>query len=197
MERQLSDLLEELEAILRKANAQLLDQMNPRLDDEKISSYEKQVQVEFSEDVRQLYRWKNGTRLSEGRTIAQQNLFGFGIFYPLQDVIGGYKAFYPEDQLKKHMLPIFGSGGGDYLFVNVNKSGGTSGMVFLYSPALLYTEVPSAYCDSLSSMISCIITCYKNGIYKFDIKQNELVIDYESEDKVFSQLNPRSSFWKV
>jgi hypothetical protein len=196
MTEQLMTYLHELELTLRTTANPILHHLNEGLIDSEIASFEKQMNIEFYSDIYALYRWRNGTAITGEATIGEQSLFSSGIFYSLQDVVNGYNYFYSADHLKKGMLPIFGSGGGDYFFVNTNHGTGTFGMVFLYSPTLFYSEVPVSYCDSLVSLFACISYCYQDGIYSASSKGDGLQIDYDREQEVFRKHNPNSHFWR-
>ena len=197
MNYDIGSLLLNLETVLEALNSPILQHLEDGLSDTEITRYETETRVVFTPEIRELFKWKNGTRLSELHTIGEQSLFGFGIFYSAQDVVKGYRYFYPNDPLKKDMLPIFGSGGGDYLLVNANQNSGTVNMVYLYSPAILYSEAPTSYCDSLSSLVSCVNYCYENSIYRFSPNEPGLIVDHQAEHEVFKINNPRSSFWRM
>lgn len=55
------DLLEKYEAILAERAPHVLDALQPGLNESRIAELEKQHDFELSDDLRALYRWRNGT----------------------------------------------------------------------------------------------------------------------------------------
>src|SRR6516225_5507290 len=55
-----AQILAELEAIMRNKAPQVLDQMQTGLSDQEITALERQAGIQLPDEIRALYRWRNG-----------------------------------------------------------------------------------------------------------------------------------------
>lgn len=84
------------------------------LTDEEIAALEKKYTVTLPEDLRELYKWKNGQRDSD------ENFVNNSIFVPLEDVLVAHEEltamigydFEIENWWNAQWLPVFENGGG-------------------------------------------------------------------------------------
>jgi hypothetical protein len=95
---------------------------------------------------------------------------------------------------KKEFFPVFSSGGGDYILINLNAKKNVFGQLFLCSPSILMTNKPIAIYDSLNSLFTTLLEIYRQKGYYF--KGGFLEIDFNMEESISKRMNPNSNFWK-
>jgi hypothetical protein len=196
MKSKLFKFLTELELVLKEFNYPIINKFNDGKNEEEITEYLDNIKFPNRKDVVELYMWKNGVNgLYQGTNIEQLELFANGIMFSLEFAISMYALeVRVEKKFKKTFLPMFTSGGGDYILMNFDVKSKSYGQLFLYSTSILMTETPMPIYDSLESLFETVLSVYKGKGYYFT--EDVFKVDYDIEKKISKQLNPKSDFWK-
>jgi hypothetical protein len=72
--------------------------------------------------VYDLYQWKNGTSISDDKSLGELWLFPMGTFLSFQIAVDRYMSLACKDEYwKPFMFPLFQSGGGDYFLIDCDN----------------------------------------------------------------------------
>lgn len=182
------DELRNLEEELRRIDAPVQKYFNAGLSEAEIRNLFRQIGLTPSEELIQIYTWRNGLRYKE--LPSGKLSFGLnGVFFPLQDSIDMYRSFV-ADQFPL-FFPLFWD---DTFLINLNVGSKDYQMIFIYSPSLLITEPQSCY-DSLETMIHTLVTCFQKGIFSYDA-EGFFKEQHRLTAAVSRSINPLSIYWK-
>ena len=184
----LEPIISELEEQLQLKKAPVLNKFNPGLPEKEIREHLKAIKIE-NELLIELFSWKNGVN-SDYLAVGEFEFFSFGTMFSLKDAIEHYEPAIAENIWDKTLFPVFI--GTDHILFDTSK--GKDGKLWLYSPSLLLSDKPVTIYDSVTRMLGTIIECYRFGAYDFNGK-GELEINYELEEQISAQLNPKSRYW--
>jgi hypothetical protein len=196
-------LLEQLDIALQKKNAPLYSILKPPLTDAEIMARSKDLRYPLPEDVKDLYRWKNGTDDEKRNSLGELQMFSLNVFFPLDRLIDFYLnelgsiQDYPLET--SHLFPIFQSGIGEQTFMDIALTSKTFGKIYYYSRwEIELVETIVSYADSLESLLASVIECYEKDIYY--LRKGTSVLERlndQLECAVFLKHNPNSDYWKV
>jgi hypothetical protein len=188
------NILTALELFLRDINAPILDKLGPGIDKTDIELFAKKSNLFFDEEIYELYEWRNGIANPNENIIGEMTLFTNGIFYCLEEAIRTYKSYALDlGSWDQRFFPLFSSGGGDFLLVNLGERNSDK-HVFLYSPPLLYSSELISIYDSLEKLFISVFECYKREAYYFEDNVLEKNINLEFE--ICIKNNPNAAYWK-
>lgn len=152
----------------------------------------------YDEALIEFYTWKNGTSKSDytNSLIEELEILPDLIMLSVEDAVEAYSTNTKENKIwPPRMVPLFTNGGGDYLLLQIDPEIETSGMIFLFAPSLLLSELPQTIYDSLDKFFLTAIQCIEKGAFTTNIK-NEFEIDYDLKYKISYDINPKSDYWK-
>lgn len=193
MERALTILLNKLFLELKSINSFLANSLNPGLDEATIKNAIPTEGLIFSQELIELYQWKNGTKLGKG-LLGTYSFFPASIFMDLEHAINFYHLRAGKDEYwTELMFPIFGSGG-DYYLIDLNQNSPTFNMIYYYSPSSIDFDTTITFYDSLLTCFETIYKCYREKA--FYISNSGLYSDGEKEVEIAKKLNPKSEFWE-
>lgn len=172
-----------------------LSNMKEGLGDDVINGFEKQFKVNLPEYLKAAYRVYNGADMDD-KTIGELYLFPNGIFLPLEEALEIYDYNKTDKYWPETYFPIFTSGGGDYLVVQL-EAGQDQNRIYLYSPSNVDFEIITSFYDNPDSMIDSIIRCYEKGVYFIKDGMTDWSLTPSDEARVCKDLNPRSEYWKI
>lgn len=192
--KQLKELLSEFENNLKEQHAPILSKLSPGISLEKIENIFKQNGIE-NNSLKELYHWRDGISYNSGWTVGELDFFSFGILMSLEDMIKHQSILsIPTGMQNKLLLPVFATGGGDYILFNVDNNSKDYNRLLLYAPMLVLSKTPMPIYDTLESFFETINECYEAGAYKFN-ETGKLDIDYELEQEISKRLNSASEYW--
>ncbi len=190
----MNELLSRFRAILIQSGFLFDENISDGISREEIFKVGYELGIQFTQDVIDLYTWRNGTKNPNEKRIGEMTLFSNGIFSSIEESKGVYEYYTVKWGIwPKGYFPIFGSGGGDYLLLNLNKDDKTSDMILIYSPPILLSVKPVTIYDSLHNLVDSVIKCYDAGAYYFSNNMLESGVDLEF--KICSENNPKSEYW--
>lgn len=114
----MKDALILLDQLLKELRQEFYQKLNDGLDEKAINDLEKEFNLELPEDLKSLYRWKNGQTDKCYESFINNSMFislreSLEINTELNPMIG--TDFEEENWWNKGWLPIFHNGGGDYI----------------------------------------------------------------------------------
>jgi hypothetical protein len=190
------DKLSQIKNCLNNINAPVLNYLK-----ESIPIKEMEVVInqfmsikQIPEEVILLYLWHNGTRTFQG--IPAENFYLFPTYFlnSVEDI----KLLLEENSLlfiEKKMLPIFSSGRGEYLTIDLKSK--EKSKIFCAEPwnsdsgSDIYTDIY----DNFDTMFDTIINCFKNKIYYIS-NDGLLSMDFDKAWEIAKIMNPNSQYWK-
>jgi cell wall assembly regulator SMI1 len=190
-----SDVYKKFFKFLKQINHPVLFNLNKGLSVTEIIDLESKFNKKLPNYIKDLYHLYNGTNVND-KTIGELLMFPNGIFLSLEDGLEIYEWNTNNHYWEDTNFPLFTSGGGDYLFVQLN-SGENNGRIYFYSPSNVdFDGIISMY-DNLTQMLESIIKCYENNVYYIKDNSLEWISDPIQEAKISKELNPKSDYWKI
>lgn len=187
------ELLLKLENYLNEIEAPILNYLQEGTELFVEDSVLEQLPIE----VKLLYRWRNGTKLTEDTSLGKLWLFNFGVFLPIEQALTYYKEGINNlTKWDEGMFPLFASGGGEFYLIDCNKSSVNYGMIFHHSIGNIDFDIIITMYDSLNTFVNTIYQCYKEKAYYFS-NIGGIEFDVEKEKLISSALNPNSEYWKI
>lgn len=94
------------------------------------------------------------------------------------------------------MFPVFESLGGEFYLVDTNRSSPTYGFVFFYYRAAVNFETIISKYDSLETLLTSVIECFKTGAYSYN-RDQILTPQHLLAREINMRNNPRSAYWTL
>ena len=187
----LEKLLNQFESLLKEINAPILSLLQPG-----IEKFEGDFIVQkLPNEVKALYKWRNGTTIREGLELGKLWLFNFGIFLPFNISLETYKeAANNVIQWDEYKFPLFVSGGGEFYLVDCNPSSREYGMILYHSIGDIDFDITITKYDSVEAFIKTIHKCYEEKAYNFS-DNGAIHFDSKLEHQISVKFNPKSRYW--
>ncbi|MET6997059.1 SMI1/KNR4 family protein [Chitinophaga defluvii] len=189
------EILFDFEECLKHNLNDVYNLLQPGISYSKISSSLNDIGI-VNNKLIELYQWHNGINYNGETPVSRGNFFSNGQMLPLERALIHYDTHVSIKLWKNEYFPIFSNNSGDYILYDTNRDSSTFGMLLLFAPTVLLTPVPQTIYDSIESVFTTILACFRDGIYKYDKMNKELEIDFDLEGEISSKTNPRSDFWR-
>lgn len=179
---------------LRQKNKQLVNRIGAGLSVTEIEGVLRQLQVCLPSEVKYFFTQANGYKKNTNLKIDQLLFFENGMLMSLQKCALEYEYFrknLPEFSTK---FPLFDSGGGDFLLIDIDKNSPTFNQILIWSLPMLIVE-PVVIYDSFIKLISTAIRCHMVGAYRYNAEL-ELEIDYDKQSEESRRFNKNSTYWE-
>jgi len=194
----MKELLSQLDLVLKKKNVRLHKRLGDPLTDDTIDQLSKGIRFSLPDEVKDLYKWKNGTILIDNVSLGSFwlmplntfNDFKSNVYYYNQSAINN-----SDNRIPQNFFPIFQSGGGERTFIDINPESLSFGKLFFYTLSDPDVDIFSTYSDSLSSFLKSIIECYEEDAY-FCEKDGFLSSIEKRESQIFYKHNPGANYWR-
>ncbi|HTB30671.1 MAG TPA: SMI1/KNR4 family protein [Bacteroidia bacterium] len=202
MTAELSNELGILIKRLELLNAPVLRFLNPPIEEQKLIFFFNQYfpTATISEDIKDLFLLYNGTATDYVQAAEVFYLFPGFFFNSIEEIQEAIKADENIFEFKtKGFLPLFSSGRGEYLALNLNEFSNkpkTTPIYYLstWNPELeLYTTIY----DSFRQMLVTVNKCFKYDAYFMSSVHFMLDYDYKKYNKISKEMNPNSEYWKL
>jgi hypothetical protein len=190
MNKKISDTLNTILCYLEKLKQPVVTYMNAALDRESIINLFKVVSLNPSDELIELYQWRNGTKVIQGTALDDVQFFPGFHFLSLEDSISNYLAIQTDQRWNNNWFPIFANGGGDFYAIelfSVNE-GNTPVIGFILGESQQDIEY-----QNLSIMLLTLCESYKRKII-FKDKEGYLEMDDEAYEKVALECNSNIPF---
>ena len=185
----ITQLLNEIEKCLQQLDHPCVDHLNSGISSQQIQELFEEIPLKPTQDLHDLYSWRNGSKDCEGITLGDLALFPGFYLMSLEESIQTYLELRAREAWDKSWFPIFASGGGDFYAMILAPE--AQGQILGF---YVYEEEPQVEYQSLESMLQTFKECYKQGI----IVQNEqgyLDMDYRKHAEIAHEINPDVKIW--
>lgn len=192
----MKELLLDLDRVLRAKNFSLFERLGDPLTDDVIDQHASGLKFPLPYEVRELYKWKNGTILIDDVALGSFWLMPFNTFTDLDNSVQYHLQTLnrDSDKILSNLFPLFHSGGGERTFIDINPTSSSFGKIFFYTLSDPDVDVFSTYGDSLKLFVESIIKCYEDNIYYFE-DDGFLNCDEKRESQIFYMNNPAAKYW--
>jgi len=189
------ELLNTLEQTLQTVHPGIVQKLNEGLSKTEIDKVAASAQVTFTDEVYDLFTWKNGIQHTDFRSTGQLLLFPKGSPFTLLEAAHDYDLL----SITKHFFepnyfPLFCGGDENILLIDLDEDSNTYKTISLYSPPLLGNTSPMTIYDSFSSMLETAIAGYAQKAFWID--QDSLQVNNDAYYDIASNLNPISQYWQ-
>lgn len=180
----LIDAADEILAWLRQHQRVVVDLLQPGLSEDAVRA--EHTPFALSPGVAGLYRWRNGTRLSQEHALDDHYFVPGYYFLALEDALAARRTY--GDIEWKSWLPLFANGGGDFYVVDHQSGQILSFMNDLPDAAPIYASV--------TAMLKTAAACYRQGAY-FVGGDGLLDVNEEAEKQLARRHNPGIAYWEA
>jgi hypothetical protein len=187
--RALDEVVRHLGRLRRTATLQALQ---PSLTPQEVSQAEANLPFVLTEEVRALYRWRNGTRAETGDILSDLWFFPGYYLFSLDEAVQTFRERRLAPQWRKGWFPFFGNGAGDFYVVHCTRKAADAAPVigFLHGEP----EQDVEYLDVLR-MIETLAECYAQGAF-FVTPDGRLEMDDDTHRRIARQNNPGVDAWQ-
>lgn len=186
----MKDTLLKFESELRSIGAPVLKYFNDGLSREKIIDIFDEIHLKPTEDVIELFEWKNGT-LYEDIPTGKINFGENGCLLPLEDLRRTYLFAMIDKIYPKTFFPILTS---DDFLINLDESSKDYKKIFIYCPGLLILK-PITCFNSLPRMFETFAEGFRQKVLWYG-KDEYFTYDYKKYFALVREMNPNSRYWK-
>ncbi|MBO9691027.1 SMI1/KNR4 family protein [Chryseobacterium sp.] len=114
----MENTLQELDIHIKRLRPDFYDSLQDPLEEKDIQALEEQYKIRIAEDLKKLYRWKNGQESSSYEVFVNNSMLmtlenALNTAQELTAMIG--TDFDIENWWNRHWIPIFHNGGGSYI----------------------------------------------------------------------------------
>lgn len=162
-------LIIQLDNWLSENRADYYSSLLPGATDEEFSSLEDQLSLSLPDDLRALYRWRNGQHPSEFASFQDNRMFlSLRQISETKDTLDGMIGYDFDDPKwwRRGWIPFLSNGGGDYLCVDVSaEDGGAPGQLIAFWHDDGDREVEFS---SLTEWLGALVDSMGNGTVEFE-----------------------------
>jgi hypothetical protein len=197
LSREIEILIKNLESL----NVPVLELLNAPVREKELIKFlnEYFVGIPISKDIKGIFLWHNGTATDHIRPAEIFYLFpGFFLnsIEKIQNIMDAIESVYFVKE--KGFLPLFSSGRGEYLALNLNEFSNEPDSTPIYylstwNPSL---DVYTTMYDSLYQMFDTINECFKQEVYFMNSNNSWLDYDIKRRNRISRKMNPNSDYWK-
>ncbi|KAA2242532.1 SMI1/KNR4 family protein [Chitinophaga agrisoli] len=163
-------LLTALQQELTRVYPPVVAQLNAGASDQAIQETEQQLGFPLPEEVKNLYRWKDGINIGQEIPFKAHFMSSFGYFASLAEAAETYQYSVKENkELREKMFQLFSDGQGNLVLIDCDEPSKDYGKILLFDPFAVdekHTGLTVLY-DSLPAFLETMIACYREGIYSF------------------------------
>jgi len=192
MKKTVSELLNVILSILQKWNMPVCKLLNNGLSEGEIDAALKQVGLESTKELVEVYKWRNGTPVEEGTLLDDVQIIPGYHYLSLKDSISCYLAMKDDSRWNPSWFPVFTNGGGDFYAVDLSLSDSNSAPVVGFILGELEQEVEY---QSLTTMLHTFCDCYENNVV-FRTEDGYLEMDDDKQAEIALKHNPEVEFWQ-
>lgn len=201
------EILSQLELVLKNKAPQILTNLQPGLSAEKISELERQSGIQLPDEIKALYRWRNGFRLD------RINSGGFRVagplpghyFLPLDEALqvpntisnqvanaasAQRAAFNVLAGYTKSWITLFDDGAGDGYFFDPKRKPLEGAVFYHFTEENQFVFFPSA-----KNLFAGMVKCYQQDafVWKEETNGASLNEDFNATQKIWNEFGVSSS----
>ncbi|RYU89216.1 SMI1/KNR4 family protein [Mucilaginibacter terrigena] len=178
---------------VKRFNKKLYNNLDSGLSEIEIKNFESTVNFKFPPEVFSLYRLKNGFKIESKLNLHQSLLFDNGLFLSVEQATSEYNALYKNIPELKFKLPLFDSGGGDFLLLDCDPNSPNYRKILIWSPPLEIVE-PEVIYRSLADLCLTNTRCLTTDVYRYD-DNGDLQFDFQKLKAAAILANGRLEYW--
>ncbi|MBX2922182.1 MAG: hypothetical protein KF746_08320 [Chitinophagaceae bacterium] len=172
-----------------------MQKLNAGLSVGEIDKIASDYQVSFTDEVYDLFTWKNGIQHDVASTDTQLLLFPNGIPFSLSEAADDFDLLsVTKHFFEPNYFPLFSGNNENILLIDLGQDSPTYKTISLYSPSLFGSSDPMTIYDSFLSMIETAIACYDQKAFWVD--QDSLQVNQDVYYSIAGNLNPNSQYWQ-
>ncbi len=166
--------------------------LQPGLTDIAIAQVEPTLPFRLTEELRVLYRWRDGTKTKEGDVLSDLWFFP-GFYLPsLEDARRSFEERRLAAQWRKGWFPFFENGAGDFYVAPCRRKATDEAPVI----GFIHGEPDQAVeYLSVTTMIETLAACYAQGAF-FLSPDGRLDMDDDAHQQIARQHNPGVTEWE-
>lgn len=195
--KSVEQILGELEAIMQSKAHPVLDGFQPGLSDQQLTNLERQAGIQLPDEIRALYRWRNGCRANDPRVVGP--IPGHR-FLPLAEALGlpsilsnqvaqataaQRAAFGIFAGHRKTWITLFDDGSGDGYFFDPKRKATEGAVFYCFAEDGTYVFFPS-----LGNLLAGAVKCYEQGAFSWKEGPTgpRLEEDFDQAKKIWDEL---------
>jgi len=191
-EARLIRALDEVVSHLARLGRPVVSLLQPGLTDIEIAQVETTLPIRLTEELRVLYRWRNGTKTKEGDVLSDLWFFP-GFYLPsFEDARRSFEERKLAPQWRKGWFPFFEDGAGDFYIVPCRRKLTDTAPVIGFIHGEPDQEVEYL---SVTTMIETLAACYAQGAF-FVSPDGSLEMDDDAHQRIARQHNPGVTAWQ-
>jgi cell wall assembly regulator SMI1 len=184
--------LDEVVGHLTRLGCAVVPLIRPGLTASEIAQEEAKLPFALTEEIRAVYRWRNGVRAEDGAVLADVWFFP-GFYLPrLEDAVQEFHDRKLGPQWRKGWFPLFADGAGDFYNVPCRKKATDAAPVIAFMHGEPDQNVE--YLD-VTTMIETLADSYRQGAF-FTDPDGALDMDDEAHGRIARQHNPGVAVWQ-
>jgi hypothetical protein len=191
MQNKIAEKLDKVLTFLLKWKFSVIGFLQHGLDKSLILQYFSKINLNPTNEMVQLYSWRNGTNISKGTNLDDiQFIPGFHIL-SLEDALVQYKSIKDDPRWNRLWFPIMANGGGDFYAVDLSLSNGNCAPVigFVLGENEQYVEY-----QSIDAMLNTFLECCVKGVV-YRSNEGYLEMDDNKHALIARVNNPEVGFW--
>lgn len=184
--------LDEIIVHLNRLNRPVVKLLQPGLSVAELARLEAALPFALTEELRAVYRWRNGTLANEGDELEDLWFFPGYCFPSLQEAWESYEGKLDDRNWRTGWWPLFEDGAGDFCVVPCTKKEADRASVigFLHGEP----EMPNEYLD-VTTMIETLADCYAQGVF-FLGADGSFEMDDDRHELIARRHNPGLDVWE-
>ena len=177
---------------LKELTRPVIERLEEGLSHEEIDRYLSKVSLTGTQDLYELFSWRNGTKVQKGDRLDDLHFFPGFYFMAFEDAISQYALIKSDVRWKLGWFPIFSNDGGDFYVVDLaNGSANESPVIgFMVNDSEHRIEY-----QSLTTMVATIRECFEKEVFFVDKNGYQEANDREHA-KIARKNNPTVSLWQ-
>jgi cell wall assembly regulator SMI1 len=184
--------LDDVVAHLARLRRPVVPLLQPGLTQAQIAQAEAQLPFKLTEELRALYRWRNGTYSQAGDILDELWFFPGFFLPPLEEAVALFGERKLAPQWRKGWFPFFADGAGDFYVVPCSPKPVDAAPVIGFVHGEPDMEVE--YLD-ITRMIETLGACYAQGAFLVD-SDDTLEMDDDAHARIARQHNPGVLAWQ-
>lgn len=167
--------------------------LQPGLRPEEIAAIENDLPLHFTDELRELYGWRNGTVVEKSDSLGDIHFLPLFYFLSIEEALEIYRVYRNSDEWKHSWFPIFSDDGGDFLVAECSKENTSTSPVIYY-----FHDDPekTAEYQSITAMMQTLDSAFDEGAFFLDadgwIDQHE-----DQYREIARRFSPRLDIWKA
>jgi cell wall assembly regulator SMI1 len=184
--------LDEVASHLARLGSTAARLLRPGLSPPAIAQEESKLPFRLTEEIRAVYRWRDGVRAADGKVMADLWFFP-GFYLPcLEDAVQEFRDRRFGAQWRKGWFPLFADGGGDFYNVPCTKQPMDSAPVIRFRHGEPDQSVE--FLD-VTTMIETLADSYSQGAFFLD-PDGVLDLNDDAYARIARQHNPGVDAWQ-